>query len=217
MNSQRYPTSEKRCTAKEIFGQTGGHRGGVLSKELLYVSTMPKREVEGVLAFLVPTDQHRAALNGVHHDVGHQGQQRMLALAQECFLRPLMVDDCRALVWGCKWCHAFEGVVPKAPLYPIRAHTPLELICVDFTSAESTMELNKPPGVKNVLVITNHFTHYAMAVVTKDQMAKTVAKVLYERFIVVFGMPAKLLSDWGVNFTSALVEELCATFGIQKC
>ena len=26
-----------------------------------------------------------------------------------------------------------------------------------------------------------------------------------------------LLSDWGANFTSALVEELCTTFGIQKC
>ena len=32
-----------------------------------------------------------------------------------------------------------------------------------------------------------------------------------------FGAPAKLLSDRGVNFTSALVEELCSAFGIQKC
>ena len=79
------------------------------------------------------------------------------------------------------------------------------------------MELNKPPSVKNVLVITNHFTCYALAVVTKDQMVKTVANVLYERFIAVFGMSAKLLNDPRANFTSALVEELCATFGIQKC
>ena len=99
---------------------------------------------------------------------------------------------------------------------PIRAHAPLELD-TDFTSVESTMELNKPSSVKNVLVITNHFTHYALAAVTKDQTAKTVAKVLYERFIAVFGAPAKLLSDCGANFTSVLVEELCAAFGIQKC
>ena len=32
-----------------------------------------------------------------------------------------------------------------------------------------------------------------------------------------FGAPAKLLSDQGANFTSALVEELCSAFGIQKC
>ena len=99
---------------------------------------------------------------------------------------------------------------------PIRAHAPLELVHIDFTSVESTMELNKPPSVKNVLVITNHFTHYALVVVTKDQMAKTVAKVLYERFIAVFGAPTKLLSDFRVNFILVLVEELCAAFGIQK-
>ena len=79
------------------------------------------------------------------------------------------------------------------------------------------MELNKLPSIKNVLVITDHFTCYALVVVTKDQMMKTVAKVLYGRFIAVFATPAKLLSDCRANFTSALVEELSAAFGIQKC
>ena len=37
--------------------------------------------------------------------------------------------------------------------------------------------------VKNVLVMTNHFTRYALVVVTKDQMAKMVTKVFYEHFI----------------------------------
>ena len=118
---------------------------------------------------------------------------------------------------GCQRCHTFEEVVSKAPLCPLWAHAPLELVHVDFMNVESTMELNKPPSVKEVLVITDHFMHYAMAVITKDQMTKTVAKVLYERFIALFGAPAKLLSDCGANFTSVLVEELCAAFGIQKC
>ena len=50
---------------------------------------------------------------------------------------------------------------------------------LNYTSIESTMELNKPPMGKNVLVMTDHFTRYALAVVTKDQMAKTVVKVFY--------------------------------------
>ena len=79
------------------------------------------------------------------------------------------------------------------------------------------MELNKSLVVKNVLMITDHFTRYTLAVVMKDQTAKTVVKVFYECFIAVFGVPVKLLSDRGANFTSALVEELCAAFGIQKC
>ena len=128
-----------------------------------------------------------------------------------------MVEDCKTLAKGCPRCHTFKGAMPKAPLCPIRAHTSLELVHVDFTSMESTMELNKLPSVKNILVIMDHFMCYAFAVMMKDQMAKTIAKVLYERFIVVFSAPAKLLSDWGVNFTSVLVEELYTAFGIQKC
>ena len=71
--------------------------------------------------------------------------------------------------------------------------------------------------VKKVLMMMDHFTRYVLVVVTKAQTAKTVVKVFYECFISVFGAPAKLLSDRGVNFTLALVGELCATFSIQKC
>ena len=56
-----------------------------------------------------------------------------------------------------------------------------------------------------------------MAFITKDQTANTVARVLYEWVITIFGAPAKLLSDRGANFTSRLVEELCSAFGTQKC
>ena len=121
------------------------------------------------------------------------------------------------IVRGCPHCRAFEGEVPKAPLCPIRVYVPLELVHLDYTSIESTIELNKPPVVKNVLVMMGHFMMYALPVMMKDQTAKTVTKVFYKCFIAVFGAPAKLLSKRGANFTSALVEELCAAFGIQKC
>ena len=57
------------------------------------------------------------------------------------------------------------------------------------------MELNKPLVVKNVLMIMDHFMRYALAVVMKDQTAKTVMKVFYKCFIAGFGVPMKLLSD----------------------
>ena len=129
----------------------------------------------------------------------------------------MMVKDCKALVRGCPRCHAFEGVIPKAPLCPIRVHIPLELVHVDFASVESTMELNKMPSIKNVLVIMDHSTCYALAVMTKDQTAKTIAKVLYERFITVFGTPVKLLADQGANFTSVLVASKSAGLPCTIC
>ena len=193
------------------------HNSLILNKGLMYVSTTPKGKIEGVLAFVVPVGQCQMALNGVHHDVGHQGQQRTLALSQERFWWPMMAEDCHVIVRGCPCCQAFVGEVPRAPLCPIQVYAPLELVHLDYTSIESMMELNKPPMVKNILVMTDHFTRYALVVVMKNQTAKTIMKVFYECFIAVFGVPTKLLSDRGANFTSALVEELCAAFGIQKC
>ena len=102
----------------------------VLSKGLLYISTTPKGELAGVLAFLVPSSQHTNALNGIHHDSGHQGQQRTLALAQEHLWWPMMVKDFKALVRGCLRCHALEGVIPKASLCPIKGScTPGAISC----------------------------------------------------------------------------------------
>ena len=193
------------------------HNSLVLSRGLMYVNMTLKGETEGVLVFIIPTAQCRIVLNGVHRDAGHQGQQWTLALTQERFWWPMMAEDCQAIVRGCPCCQAFKGEVPRAPFCPIQAYALLELVHLNYTSIESTMELNKPPMVKNVLVMTNHFMRYALAVVTKDQMAKTVAKVFYEHFIAVFRVPAKLLSNRGANLTSTLVEELCSAFGIQKC
>ena len=189
----------------------------ILSKGLMYVNTTPKGETEGVLAFIVPVGQCRLVLNGVHHDASHQGQQRNLALTQERFWWPMMAEDCHVIVRGCLRCRAFEGEVPSAPLCPIQVYALLELVHLDYTSIESMMELNKPPMVKNILVMMDHFTRYAPLVVMKDQTAKTIMKVFYERFVAVFGVPAKLLSNRVANFTYTLVEELCAAFSIQKC
>ena len=67
----------------------------------------------------------------------------------------------------------------KAPLCPIQAYMPLELVHVDFTSIETTMELNQPPSIKNILVLTDHFTRYAMAFITKDQKAKNAIACIF--------------------------------------
>ena len=201
MPPPRRDTLLKECLGAEVKMKQGKifriHNSLVLNKGLMYAIMIPKGETEGVLAFVIPAAQCHMALNGVHRDAGHQEQQQTLAIMQERFWWPMMAEDCRAIVRGCLCCQAFEGEVPRAPFCPIRAYALLELVHLNYTSIKSMMELNKPPVVKNVLVMTDHFTMYALAVVTKDQTAKTIAKVFYEHFIAVFGAPAKLLSDRG--------------------
>ena len=54
-------------------------------------------------------------------------------------------------------CLQHEGNESKAPLHQIVATAPLDLLYVDFTSIEMTMELNRLPKVTNVLVFQGLF------------------------------------------------------------
>ena len=88
---------------------------------------------------------------------------------------------------------------------------PLELVHLDFLCLE--------PGKgweENVLVITDHFTRYAQTYVTRTQTAQTTAKTLWDKFIVHYGLPKKILTDQGRNFESQLVADLCELMGVRK-
>ena len=127
-----------------------------------------------------------------------------------------MAKQMRQIIKASRHCLQYEGSTHKAPLCPILATTPLDLLHIDFTSIETMMELDKPPQVANVLVFQDHFTRHVLAYVTPDQTAKTVAKFLYGGYISIFGALARLLSDRGPSFTSSIIEELCKILGIQQ-
>ena len=85
-----------------------------------------------------------------------------------------MAEQMRQVIRACKHCLQYEGGTPKAPLCPRVATTPLDLLHVDFTSTETTLELNQLPRVANVLVFQDHITKHILAYVTADQTAKTI-------------------------------------------
>ena len=98
---------------------------------------------------------------------------------------------------------------------PYSGYSSLDLLHVDFTSIETTMELNQASRVPNILVFQDHFMKHVLAYVTPDQTAKTIAKFLYGGYISIFRAPARLLSDRGASFTSNVIEELCKILGIK--
>ena len=181
----------------------------------LYLCSTPKGGDKDLLLFVVPKVHQTAALNGCHWDAGHQGRDHTLSLLQEHFWWPRMAKQMRQVIKTCRRCLQYETGTPKAPLCPILATDLLDLLHVDFTSIETTMELDKSPQVANVLVFQDYFTKYVLAYVTLNQTAKTIAKFLYGGFISIFGAPARLLSDRGTSFTSSIIQELCEILGIQ--
>ena len=163
------------------------HQNFMVLQCTLYLCSTPKGENEDLLLFMVPKVHWTATLNGCHQDAGHQGCDCTLSLLQECFWWPGMAKQMRQVIRACTCCLQYEGGLPKAPLCPIVATAPLDLLHVDFTSIETTLELNQLPRVTKVLVVQDYFTKHVLAYVTPDQTAKTVAKFLYGGYISIFG------------------------------
>ena len=106
----------------------------------------------------------------------------------------------------------FKAVPDKAPLENVDATYPMELVHMDYL----TIEANEGGKDVHILVITDHFTWYAQAIVTSSQTAKCTAQNLWDKFIVCCGLPEKILTDQGHNFESDLLKALCAIAQVKK-
>ena len=123
---------------------------------------------------------HVATLKRCHMDAGHQGHDHTLSLLQEYFCWPGMANQMQQSINSCAHCLQPEGNLSKVSLHPIGATAPLDLLHVDITSIETTLELNRLPKLTNGLVFQDHFTKHVMVYVTLDQTAKIVTKFLYQ-------------------------------------
>ena len=85
------------------------------------------------------------------------------------------------------------------------------MLCIDFTKADVAKG-----GKENILVLTDAFSKYSQAIVTNNQKALTVAKILVEKWFSVFGIPARIHSDQGRSFDNKIIGHLCKMYGVKQ-
>ncbi|TKS65786.1 Retrovirus-related Pol polyprotein [Collichthys lucidus] len=133
--------------------------------------------------FVAPKSLRASILKSLHEDMGHMGLERTLDLVRTRFYWPKMAADVEKKIKSCGRCVRRKAQPEKsAPLVNIHTTRPMELVCIDYLSLEPDSH-----NTKDILVITDHFTKYAVAIPTKDQKATTVAKTLWEQFFVQSG------------------------------
>lgn len=182
----------------------------VLTNDVLYRKRIIGREP--LFQLVLPKAFRQVALTELHDSVGHLGIERTVDLVRQRFYWPRMALDVEEKIKSCERCVRRKARVERsAPLVNITTSRPLELVCMDYLSLEPDGK-----GTKNILVITDHFTKYAVAVPTSDQKAKSVAKALWNHFFIHYGFPERLHSDQGRDFESSVIKDLCQLLGIKK-
>ena len=174
-----------------------------------------RRKQDGVhqtYQLVLPEELRSLVLTSLHNDMGHLGIDRTLDLVRSRFYWPKMASAVEAMIKTCNRCVRRKTQPEKAaPLVNIKTSRPLELVCMDYLSLEPDRS-----NTKDILVITDHFTKYAVAIPTANQKARTVAKTLWDHFIIHYGFPERLHSDQGPDFESKTIKELCELGGIRK-
>ena len=139
------------------------------------------------------------------------GRERTLSLLRDRFYWSSMSEDTAAYIAKCDRCLRHTAVQDRAALVNITTTQPLEMLCIDFLSLKPSKG-----GVENDVVVTDHFTRYAQAFPTRNQTARTTARILFEIYIIHYGFPARFHSDMGRNFESATIRHLCQLAVIEK-
>ena len=162
---------------------------------------------------VLPRKFHQLVYKELHEEMGHLGAEKVTNLARQRFYWPRMQSDIEFYI--SKACRCLKQRVPalkpRAPLQPITTSSPFELVSIDFLHLERSSG-----GYEYILVIIDHFTHYAQAYATRNKSAKTAADKLCNDFILRLGFPNKMHHDQGGEFENNLFSRLQQICNIQR-
>ena len=123
----------------------------------------------------------------LHNENGHQGIECTVALVWERFYWGTMLYDIQSWVKHCQCCKTAKGPYtdPEPLQGSIVANNPMDLLLIDFMKLDPSKN-----GKENVLVMTDAFSKFCVAVITPNQKAKMVPKALVDKWFYTYRIPA---------------------------
>ena len=162
----------------------------------------------------VPKEMQRSLSTGIHEEGGHMGINTTEARLKRHFHFPKIRDTITETIQSCDPCQAKKLRNKKDQrhtLYSKQAGYPFDEISIDFVGPFQ----RSTQGNTHLLTVRDRFTRWIEAFPMRDTKAKAVSRVLAKQVFARFGIPGKIHSDQGTNFTSELIRSVYSAFGIQ--
>lgn len=130
---------------------------------------------EGVLQLLLPVALKSEVFTLLHQQHGHQGIVQTAELVRWRCYWPGLLSDVAHWCQECERCQSAKDTGPAVQSFMghLLASQPNKILAIDFTVLEPSSS-----GIENVLLMTDVFSKYTLAVPTRDQRAETVAQTL---------------------------------------
>ena len=171
----------------------------------------------GNYLYVVPEHQRNLLLLQYHDGIlgGHLSSRKTLSRLKRKYYWSKMAEDVKNWCKNCKVCLTRRDTSKpiKAPLKPIPPPlAPMEMTAMDILGPfKETID-----GNKYILVFSDYFTRWPEAFAIKNQTAEVIAQKFVEEIVFRYGVPKKLLTDQGANFTGNILKEVNDFFQVIK-